>query len=209
ATGSTGQQVRDAFGAGVRPVRGPERVVHVDVGVAGQDPRHRGIVGCLAGVEPRVLQQRHAAVGRRLHVRLLVVGPGPGGGPVTYLTAQQLGEPVGHGPHAVGVVGATLRPAEMAHQYDRGTRCEELLDRRQAGPQARIVRHATVLDGDVEVCSQQHPLASDLEVVEAPVAGRQSDSPMTWTTSTILVEYPPSLSSQTTSSALTPMVYVT
>ena len=55
------QQVRDALGAGVRAVRGAERVVDVDVGERGERARELGVVGCLARLEAHVLQQQDLA----------------------------------------------------------------------------------------------------------------------------------------------------
>ena len=53
--------LRDAHRRGVGAVRGAERVVDVDVGVAGQGPREGLVVGFLAGRKAQVLEQRDRA----------------------------------------------------------------------------------------------------------------------------------------------------
>ena len=55
------EQPRDRLGAGVRPVRGAERVVHVEIAQRGEALGEAGVVGLLAGIEPRVLRDGHAA----------------------------------------------------------------------------------------------------------------------------------------------------
>ena len=67
--GGARQQVRDALGAGVRAVRGAERVVDVDVGELGERARELGVVARLARLEADVLEHQDLAVGERLGQR--------------------------------------------------------------------------------------------------------------------------------------------
>ena len=54
------QELGDADGRGMRPVRRPEGVVDVDVGVGRERLREGGVVGLLLGVEAEVLEQEPA-----------------------------------------------------------------------------------------------------------------------------------------------------
>ena len=62
AAGVGGQQAREAFGRGVRAVRGRESVVDIDVAELGQLLDEGRIVLFLSLVEAGVLQQQHIAV---------------------------------------------------------------------------------------------------------------------------------------------------
>ena len=59
--GDRGQEVRDAFGRGVRAVRRAEGVVDEHVAQAGQLAGEAGVVGFLFGVKAHVLEQHDVA----------------------------------------------------------------------------------------------------------------------------------------------------
>ena len=61
--GGRGQQRRDGRDGGVRPMRGAEGVVDVDVGERGERGREGRVVLLLARVEAQVLEQQHVALG--------------------------------------------------------------------------------------------------------------------------------------------------
>jgi hypothetical protein len=99
-----GQVLRWPDDRGVRPVRGPEGVVHVAV-VAGDELVDEGrVVRLLARVEAQVLQQLHAG--------------------------HELGEVLADGSDVVTGVRYALGPAEMGRAGDRGSVVEEPPQRR-------------------------------------------------------------------------------
>ena len=96
--GHGGQVVRDALRGRVRPVGRAEGVVDVHLREAGELPGEHGVVAGLLGVEAQVLEQQHLA-GLERRGRLLGLGADAvvhGG----HGAAEQLGEALGHRPHA-------------------------------------------------------------------------------------------------------------
>ena len=103
-------------GRRVRAVGGPERVVDVDVGVAGERAREALVVGLLAGREAQVLEQRHRAGVQIVHdlagaVADRLVGQGDVG-------AEQLRQPRRDRLQRVLLVGLALGAAEVRSEHD-------------------------------------------------------------------------------------------
>ena len=164
------QQLGDADGRGVRPVRRPERVVDVDVGV-GREGRGEGrVVRLFLGVEAEVLEHQHLARPEALD---RVLGPDPervaGDRDVP---AHQLGQDLPDRPQAQPVLDLAIRTPEMARQDDRGPRVEEQVDRRDGGPDARIVGDPAVGQRDVEVDANEDPFAGDVRVADGELVHR-------------------------------------
>ena len=155
APGRARQQVRHGLRGGVRAVRGPERVVDVDLGQRRVALRQAGIVLRLARLEADVLQHHEIAVGHVVER-----------GGEHHLLAQQLGEPVRRGPQRELLLAA-LRPAEVRGQQQPRAPLAQLLQGRQRRPDARVVGDGPVLvQGDVEVHPDEDALALDVQVVK-------------------------------------------
>ena len=158
----------DAHGRGVRPVGRAEGVVHVGVGERRQLLRELGVVLGLAALPARVLEHQHVAGLEPLdaapHLRPDDVGR------LMDARVDQLAETLGDRlQRRLGV--AALRPAEMRAEHEPRALLEQQLDRRQRGPDARVVRDAPVLERDVEVDAREHRLAGpDLEVADGALS---------------------------------------
>ena len=113
-----GKDLRHALGGGVRAVRRAERVVDVHVPERRQLAGERRVVLLLLGVEADVFQEHDVARPSWPSPRLPPAGPTQSGARVD-LASQQLGEPRGDRREAVLLV-RLLRPAEMAHEDERG-----------------------------------------------------------------------------------------
>ena len=131
-----GDQPRHALGRGVRPVGGPERVVHVHVGEPRQRGRQLWIVAGLARLVADVLEHQHVSrvevVGERLDILP------HDGRRQRHVGAGQLGQPVGGGPHRQLRL-AVLGTAEVRDDHERGAASAELRDRRQRRADPRVV----------------------------------------------------------------------
>ena len=136
-----GQHRRRADDGGVRPVRRPERVVHVQVVTGHQTLHERRVVGGLPRVEAEVVEQLH--------------------------TRCELGEARPHRLHRERRVRGTLRPAEVRARRHPRAPGGQPLDRRQRGPDAEVVGDDAVTDGHVEVGPEQdRPPLDVAEVLE-------------------------------------------
>ena len=103
------QELGHADRRGVGPVRRPERVVDVDVGVRGEGRREGRVVGLLLRVEAEVLEHQHLARPEALD---RVLGPDPervaGDRDVP---AHQLGQDLTDRPQAQAVLDLAVRAA--------------------------------------------------------------------------------------------------
>ena len=145
-----------------------EGIVHVGIAERCELPRELGVVLRLAPLPARVLEHEHAA-----GVEPVDAAPDLGPDDVGSLVdarVDQLAEPVrGRLQRRLGV--AALRPAEMRAEYEPRALLEQQLDRRQRGPDARVVRHASVLERDIEVDAREHRLAGpELEVADGALS---------------------------------------
>ena len=161
-----GTQLRNALGRGVRAMRRPERVVHVDVGERRQLLRERRVVLLLFRVEAQVLEQR-----RRCRPE-----PAPArwpSAPVADAVRREL----------------TARPSSRARCAATGSsensgfglplgrpRCdaritvapvlERVLDGRERRADARVVLDAPFLDRHVEIDADEDTLPAHVEVTD-------------------------------------------
>jgi len=108
--------LRHALGGGVRPVRRPESVVHVQVGEHGHLLRERGIVFLFFGMEADVFEQDDLP---RLHLCHSVLRDGSHAiRDERDGKAEQFREARGGGSERILRVGAALGPAEVRAQDD-------------------------------------------------------------------------------------------
>ena len=151
-------------------MRGPERVVDVDVGVRGEGRGEGRIVGLFLGVEAEVLEHEHLARPQALD---RVLGPDPervaGDRDVP---AHQLGQDLPDRPQAQPVLDLAVRPAEVAGQDDRRPGVEERVDGRDGGPDARVVGDPAVGQRDVEVDANEDAFAGDVRVADRELVHR-------------------------------------
>ena len=128
--------VHDAFGRGVRAMRGAERVVHVDVRERRQRFGKRRIVLFLFGVEPQVLEQDDAARIRRDDLsrrRADAVGR------ERHRPVHERRQVLGHRLQAEFRIRLALRPAEVRREDDRRAAFQRVRDGRQGRANARVV----------------------------------------------------------------------
>ena len=124
----------------VRAVRRAERVVDEQVEAVGEPARGFRVVLRLAGIEARVLEHADA------------------------LVRQELAQPGRDRRDREGRVLA-FRPTEVrADDHLGGTPLEQKLERRQRGPDPRVVRDLPVLKRDVQIRADEHPPAGDIGV---------------------------------------------
>ena len=153
-----------------------EPVAHVHIAQFGEPGSETGpfgiILRSLRGLEPDVLEQRHATVRQRAHGRGRRRADEIGG--ERDLLAQQLREPdpdhvqrrAARG--ALGVVRA-LRAAEVGHDDDPGAAVRQLLDHRQAGADTSVVGDLTAafkVERHVQVGPQQDAAPGDVDVID-------------------------------------------
>ncbi len=136
----------------MRPMRGAERVVDIDVAIGRQLLRQRVLVLLFARVEADIFQQRQRAA----------LGFGE-----IHRLAQEFLEPRGHRLEGVLVVRLAVRTTEMRHQDHLAALLQDVLDRGQRRLDARVVGHLPVLQGDVEVHADEDALALQVEVADA------------------------------------------
>ena len=163
APGIGRQLVAEAFGRGVRAVRGREGVVDPDVAELCQFRDEGRIVLLFFLVEAGVFQTEDVAVlhrGDRLRRRLAdaILGERD-------RLLDHLRERFRHRlQRLLGI--ASLGPAEMREQDHLAALAGNLRDGRRDALEPRRVGDAAVLHGDVEVDAQQHAFALYVDVIE-------------------------------------------
>src|SRR5262245_61742879 len=120
----------NALDRGMRPMRGSKGIVDVDVGGCGEGLREVRLVLFFFRMKPQVLKQDHAP-------RFLCLGNSRG----HFFTdavlsendwpAEQLAEPLGHGPKTELGRDLSFRTPEMAGEDRRRTFVDRVLNRRQ------------------------------------------------------------------------------
>ena len=157
--------VCDALRGGMSAVRGAEGVVHVHVAEACQRVHQRGVVPGLAPLEAAVLQHQHLPVAELLR-EPLDLRP-DNGGRLAHLDAEQLTQAGRHGRHRVPRIGP-VRPVQVRDEHEPRPSLAQVLDRRQRGPDATVVRHpaavALTLERDVEVHPHERPPPAGIDV---------------------------------------------
>jgi hypothetical protein len=144
-------------------VRGAEGVEHEDVTVGGELLGDLGVVLLLALVEADILEDEDVArldLGDGL-LSLLAVGVVDElhfvAGELSELLCCRLEGELGLGAIALGA-------AEMAHEHDAGTVLLQILDRRDSGLDAGVIRDNAVPQGHIEVDAHEDALALDVDV---------------------------------------------
>ena len=150
-----GSSSRHADRGRVRAVRGAERVVDVGVGQRRVAPGELRVVLRLAGLVADVLEHHEIAV------RHVVQRSAPA------CTSAPSSSPGGRRPARSDSSGSRSfgRPRCAASTQPRAVRAQPL-DRRQRGPDARVVGDAIAVQGDIEVHPDEDALALDVEVVQ-------------------------------------------
>ena len=144
-------------------VSGGEGIIDVDVAEPGQRRGETGIIGFLAGLETRVLQQQHIAAGH--------VGDSSGGVVTNQIIneidgiADQVSERLRHRLQRQARDAAALGTAEMGQQDHFRTGLAQEFDRRQRRLQAGIVGDDAILHRHIEIDAHQHALAGDVSVL--------------------------------------------
>ena len=174
--GRVRQQRGQVVDAGVLAVQRAEAVAHVHLGQRGQPPGQLGpdgvVLAGLGRLEPDVLQHapRHRRPGRPRP--RAAESPATSRRPAVPARPQQLGQPGRDrrerraAGRPVGVAVA-LRPPEVGDDQHPGAAFPQLVDRRQAGPDAAVVGDRGAVQRHVQVGPQQHDLARDVERVDA------------------------------------------
>ena len=141
----------------VRPVRGAERVVDVDVAQLGQVRGERRIVRFLAGVEAQVLDQHHPAglEGLRPAQRLEAGDLGR----QRDSDAEQLAQAHRDRRERTLWIDLALRPTEVGAAHDLRATLSQVFDGRKRRGDAQVVLDAAVAQRNVEVGAQQHACA--------------------------------------------------
>ena len=162
------QILRHPRGGRVRAVSGPEGVVHVGVAERGQLAREDRVVVGLSPFPPGVLEHEHGAglepVDASAHLRADYLRR------LVDVRVDQLGQPRGHRRER-GLRIASLRSAEMRAEHQPDALLQQQLDRRQGGPDARVVRHPPALERHVEIDACEDRLAGRyVQVPDSPLA---------------------------------------
>ena len=145
-----------------------EGVVHIGVGEPGQGLGEVRIILGLALLEPEVLQQQHLA------------GPQGGGlglhrgagDPAGQTQVQALGlQPLGHrGQAEFRFEAGALGPAQVRAEHHRRSAVQEVGEGGHGFANAGGVGDDPVLDGHIEVRSQENPVPLDVDITKGSEA---------------------------------------
>ncbi len=143
-------------------MRGAESVVDVNVAQLRQLLGQRQVVLFLALLEAGVFEHEHITwLERRGH--RFDLGADDGGRHLD-LFAEQFAEGFGRGLKAELGIRTALGPAEVAHEDEGRALIQRVLDGRQGGADALVVRHLAAGHGHVEVHAHQHALALEVDI---------------------------------------------
>ena len=162
------QELGDADRARMGAVRGPERVVHVDLGVVRELAGERRVVLLLLGVEAEVLEEEELAVAQPLHGVDRADAERVAGD--RHVAAEELRQALGDRPQAEAVLDLAIGPAEVAREDHPRPVGQEVVDRRDRGTDARIVGDLAVLQRDVEVDANEDALPGDVDVADVSLS---------------------------------------
>ena len=164
--------MRKPFGRGMRPVRGGEGVVDVEIAMRSDAAREFGIVGFFARPEPHVVEQADITIAQDAD-RLFDHGPHHLGDEHDFLV-QHLLDIALHEAGAHGRVTLPLGSSEMGEQQDLGALVGELENGRLHRLDASHVGGRAILHRQIEVDAYQRDLAGDVaEVVQGPEAAHR------------------------------------
>src|SRR4051794_38873208 len=152
----------------MRAVHRAERVLYEHVAHRRERVRQDRVVRRFARVPARVLEHEHSArLERQGGLRDLQADHGRR---LLHRCAEQLRQARGDRRQRRRRIGL-LRSAEVRAQNERAAARAQILDRRQRGADARVVGDRTVLQGNVEVHSDQQPSARmDVDVANGLLA---------------------------------------
>ena len=163
--------LRDALRGGVRPVRRSEGVVHIGLGERRQLARQVGIVPRLAAFPARVLEHEHGPGDQPIDAAAHL---GPDDlGRLMHRPADQLAQTL-RDRRQRGLGVAPPGTIEVRAEDLAGAALAQELDRRERGPDARVVGHTPVLERNVEVHPDQDRVAvREPEVAHGALAERR------------------------------------
>ncbi len=148
-------------------MRGAECVVHVDIGEGGKLARELRVVRLLFLVEPKVLEEHHAAGGGGLDG---IAGDRTDAilGEVDFLPEQVPQPPRDRRQRKRRILA--LRPAEVRAEDDDRALLLQVLDRGEGLADARVIGDGAVCERNVEIRAHQHPFAGDVDVANGLLA---------------------------------------
>ena len=184
----------DPLNRRVRPVRRPERIVHVEIGERGECGRESRIVLLFLGVEAEVLEKDHAAARTVDHLHGILRRRADAVVDELHGPSEQLREVTCDGRQAELRVRLSLRPTEMAGEDDGGAAIERVSNRRQRRRDPRVVGDPAVLQRNVEVDANEDALALEVEVLDRELRHYSPFLTSIRRRSTHRLEYPHSLS---------------
>ena len=141
-----------------------EGVVYIEIAELRQFSDESRIVLFLALVKPCVLQQQHLAIAQLAHslrrdITDAVMGEGDGG-------LEMGGEHGGHRLQRILLVGPVLGAAEMGEHHHARAPGHEIPKGRQGPVDSGGVGDGAILDGHVEVETEENPFAGYRGVIE-------------------------------------------
>ncbi len=161
--GDRRQVSRHALGAGMRAVGRAEGVVDVDLAQG----RPAGLAKSGSFFSSSLWKRTFSSIRTSPGLSALAIastsGPTQSGAILTGLL-EQLAQRLGRRLQAELRIRAALRPAQVAHQDQRGALLQDVLDGGQRGADALVVRDRAVLHRDVEVDAHQDALALEIDV---------------------------------------------
>ena len=164
-------------------MRGPERVVDIDVRIRRELRREARVVLLLLGVEAQVLEQQRFAWSQPLDL-VLRANPERVAGDRHVLTDEQR-QALGHRSKPEAVLDLPVRSAQVAREHDAGAAGQQVADGRNRGANARVVGDLPVLERHVEVDAEEDPLSGGVEVanrelVHEPISPWRRLAPMAY-----------------------------
>jgi len=164
-----GQQIGQARGGGVRPVRRREGVVDEDVAQGRDLFGEVGIVLFLAGMEARVLQQKHVAIFQCIHGGFRL------GAHTIFGESDIAADGCAQGRHERlqrhGWHDFALGPVEVRQDDDLGALFRQFADGGGLALDAGGVGDDAVLHRHIQVGAHQYALSPDRNIIERVVVG--------------------------------------
>ena len=160
------EQVGDPFGRRVRAMRGPERVVHVEVEARSELPREGRIVSLFLRMEADVLQHQHIA---RLHRADSPLDAWPHRVVEKRdLAFDELGQALRDGRERELGVGPFGAP-QVGDEPQRRAAFDERAESWERGTDPRVVRDLAFLERHIEVDAHEGALSADVGVPDRPL----------------------------------------
>jgi hypothetical protein len=165
--------MRDPGGGCVRPMRGAERVVDIEIAKGGELLGEHRVIFRFAPVEAHILEHHDIAVphGRdsRLDRRADAVIQ------MTNRALQQLTQALGQRPGPVRLVDLAVRTAQVRHQDDPGVPLDQVRDGRKRRADPRVIDDPARLHRRVEVDANEHAFAGNVDIMDGGFVQRAAD----------------------------------